>query len=93
MAPADCAPSTSTGTPLSRRSSSTGKRLPVIQHTCERAISRVLGVTASSSTGSDSSGASSRTGTTRTCAVDAASAPSSPKCSPSVVTTSSSGPS
>ena len=45
IAPAVWAPSTSIGRPVASWISSTGSKLPVCQDTCERAISRVLGVT------------------------------------------------
>ena len=74
-------------------SSSTGSRLPVCQETCESASRRVFGA----DLGEDrlqrrARAGSSRIRATRTRAPEACSGPSRPKCSVSVVTTSSSGP-
>ena len=44
IAPTDCAPSTSIGTPVCSRSSCTGRTRPLVQSTCEIASSRVRGV-------------------------------------------------
>ena len=46
IAPTDWAPSASTGTPLRSRSSASGSTAPVVQSTCDVAISLVRGVTA-----------------------------------------------
>ena len=85
IAPTDCAPSTSTGIPVSSRSSRTGSTRPVVQSTCDSASSRVRGVTAAriasgSGCDDDDPGAGG------------AERPSRPKCSSVVVTISSSGP-
>ena len=86
IAPTDCAPSTSTGTPVCSRSSRTGSTRPVVQSTCESASRRVRGVTAARI-------ASGSASTTTTRAPLACRGPSRPKCSSRVVTISSSGPS
>ena len=84
IAPTDCAPSTSTGTPVSCRSSSTGSTRPVVQITWDNASRRVRGVTAARM-------ASGSGATTTIRAPETESAPSMPKCSSVVVTISSSG--
>ena len=91
MAPTDCAPSTSSGTPVSALIASTGRRWPVIQDTCESATSRVRGPTSASTAASASSAVRPRVAATRTRAPETCSGPSNPKCSSSVVTISSPG--
>src|SRR5688572_10632641 len=91
MAPADCAPSTSSGSPVSALSASIGRTFPVTHDTCESASSRVFGPTAESRASRASSCDRRHVAATRTRAPDAWSGPSRPKCSSSVVTISSSG--
>ena len=72
-------------------SSCTGMTAPVVQRTCDTAITFVRGVTSATIASSACSGDLSITSATRTRAPDAKTGPARPKCSASVVTISSSG--
>ena len=92
IAPADCAPSTSSGTPVARLISASGSTCPLSQSTCESAIRLVRGVTSSRIARSDSAAGLSINLACLIRAPEASRGIERPGCSASVVTTSSSGP-